>query len=74
MKMTMKRSDDFAEIKKQAQFCAELMLRLNEDIQKSGQGDWSGMAEHSRKQDDAKRIRRELLALQKMLNPWGQQK
>ena len=31
---------------------------------------WSGMETHVRKQDDIKRVRRELLELSKMLNPW----
>ena len=61
---------NFEEIRTQSNFCTDLMMRLNEDIQKSGEGHWSGMADHTRKQDDIKRIRRELLTLAKMLNPW----
>ena len=61
---------DFDGIREQSEFCRELMIRLNEDIQSSGEGHWSGMADHTRKQDDIKRIRRELLTLAKMLNPW----
>ena len=53
----------------QANFCRDLMLRLVEDIKRSGEG-FSGMANHVRKQDDIKRIRRELMTLSKMLNPW----
>ena len=60
---------DFKGIKSQAQFCKELMLRLNEEIHASGEG-FSGMENHIRKQDDIKRIRRELMTLSKMLNPW----
>ena len=63
---------DFDSIKSQGQFCTELMLRLNDDIRKSKEGSWSGMKNHVRKQDDIKRIRRELMALSKMLNPWGE--
>ena len=62
---------DFDDIRSQCQFCAELMLRLNDDIKKSKEGLWSGMENHVRKQDDIKRIRRELLTLSKMLDPWG---
>ena len=62
---------DFEGIKQQSKFCMDLMVRLNNEIQNSGSGHWSGMADHTRKQDDIKRIRRELLDLAKMLNPWG---
>jgi hypothetical protein len=62
---------DFDEIRSQCKFCTELMLRLNGDIKKSKEGLWSGMENHIRKQDDIKRIRRELLTLSKMLDPWG---
>lgn len=63
-------TNDFADIKSQSQFCTELMLRLNDEIQKSGEGYWSGMANHIRKQDDIKRIRRELMTLANMLDPY----
>lgn len=46
------------------------MLRLNDEIRTSGEGSWSGMENHVRKQDDIKRIRRELMTLAEMLNPW----
>ena len=52
------------------QFCTELVLRLNDEIRKSAEGYWSGMENHCRKQDDIKRIRRELLMVSKMLDPW----
>lgn len=61
---------DFNSIRQQAQFCTDLMLRLNAEIKKSKEGLWSGMENHIRKQDDIKRIRRELMELSKMLNPW----
>lgn len=64
------KSYDFADIKSQSQFCTELLLRLNEDIQDSGAGYGSGMKDYTRKQDDIKRIRRELMTLSRMLNPW----
>lgn len=66
----MKYGYDFDDIKSQSQFCAELMLRLNESIRKAGKGSWSGMDKHCRKQDDIIRIRRELNTLREMLNPW----
>lgn len=61
---------DFDCIKKQTQFCMELMIRLYTEIFDSKEGNWSGMENHVRKQDDIKRIRRELLELSKMLDPW----
>lgn len=57
-------------IRSQSQFCVELMLRLNEEIKNAGEGYWSGMENHCRKQNDILRIRRELLELGKMLDPW----
>lgn len=57
-------------IKEQSMFCMTLMDRLDFEIQNSKEGYWSGMESHTRKQDDIKRIRRELLTLSKMLNPW----
>ena len=61
---------DLDEIRSQSQFCAELMLRLNDKLHKEGESSWSGMANHTQSQDDIKRIRRELMSLSKMLNPW----
>lgn len=66
----MKGKCDIRRIRKQAEFCTELMMRLCKEIEESGEGYWSGMENHIRKQDDIKRIRRELLTLSKMLNPW----
>ena len=57
-------------IRNQMKFCTELVLRLNDEIQKDEAG-YTGMKNHIRKQDDIKRIRRELLTVSKMLNPWG---
>lgn len=65
----MKNNDEFVNIKSQSKFCTELMLRLNNEVQKAGKGLYSGMETHVRKQYDIKRIRRELLELSKMLNP-----
>lgn len=64
----------FQEIRNQSNFCTELMLRLNVDIKNSGEGLWSGMENHIRKMDDIKRIRRELMTLSKMLDPWGEER
>lgn len=55
----------------QVKFCEMLLERLYKEIKDSGEGSWSGMENHVRKQDDIKRIRRELMTLSKMLNPWG---
>ncbi len=57
------------DIKSQSKFCTELMLRLNEEIQRS---DKSVIENYTRKQEDIRRIRRELMDLQKMLNPYGE--
>lgn len=57
------------DIKSQSKFCTELMLRLNEEIQNSDKG-VSEMENYTRKQEDIRRIRRELMDLQKMLCPW----
>lgn len=65
---------NFNEIRAQMQFCTELVIRLNDEIQDDGEGYWSGMKNHIRKQEDIKRIRRELLTVSKMLNPWGESK
>ena len=62
------------EIRAQMQFCTELVMRLNDEIGDDGEGYWSGMKNHIRKQEDIKRIRRELLTVSKMLNPWGESK
>jgi hypothetical protein len=62
---------EFQKIREQSKFCTELMNRLNTEIKNSGEGSWSGMENHYRKMDDIKRIRRELLTLAKMLDPWG---
>ena len=64
-------SCDFKKIKSQMQFITGLVLRLDEEIKRDGECSWSGMENHTRKQDDIKRIRRELMTLSKMLDPWG---
>ena len=61
---------NFKQIREQSAFCADLMQRLNDEIFNSGEGSWSGMENHERKRDDIKRLRRELLELSKMLDPW----
>ena len=62
---------DFNGIFVQSLFCKQLIERLHEEIKSSQEGSWSGMKNHIRKQEDIKRIRRELMTLSKMLNPWG---
>lgn len=54
----------------QVQFCKTLTERLYSELLNSTEGSWSGLANHCRMQDDIKRIRRELLELEKMLDPW----
>lgn len=63
---------DFNGIFEQSLFCKQLMERLHVEIRSSKEGSWSGMENHIRKQDDIKRIRRELMTLSKMLDPWGE--
>ncbi len=62
--------DKFEDVKKQAQFCTVLMLRLNDDIQEETEESvfsW-GMKNKSQKQMDTIRLRRELNKLNMMLN------
>lgn len=62
---------DYNDIKNQAQFVTELMLRLNKNIKDDkrviGSDLW--VDKYTQKQADIKRIRRELLELSRMLNP-----
>ena len=62
--------DKFSAIKTQSKFCADLMSRLDKSIQESGEGAWSGMENHTQKQNDIVRLRRELRVLFVLLNPW----
>lgn len=67
----MPKSKEFLDIKNQSKFCVELMQRLNNDIQKAGESSWyGGMENHTRIQNDIKRIRRELHDLFDLLDPW----
>lgn len=59
---------DLDDIKSQAQFCTELMLRLNADVQNAIQ--YYTIQNHSRMEADIVRIRRELNDLRKMLYPY----
>lgn len=62
---------DLDGIKSQSQFCVELMLRLNADIQDAKEMDYCGIDNHSRMENDVVRIRRELNELRKMLYPYN---
>ena len=67
---------DYDDIKSQAQFVTELMLRLNKNIKNDKsviRGD-AWVDKYTQKQADIKRIRRELLKLSRMLNPWERSK
>ena len=67
---------DYDDIKSQAQFVTELMLRLNKNIKDDKsviRGD-AWVDKYTQKQADIKRIRRELLKLSRMLNPWERSK
>lgn len=54
-------TNDCSDIKSQCRFCAELLLRLNDD---------RTIEHYTRFQNDIVRIRRELNNLRIMLNPW----
>lgn len=57
---------DFTSIRGQSEFCLELMIRLNRDIQSENRESAyspGALREKDRKQDDARRLRRELLKL-----------
>lgn len=60
------------EIQGQSMFCAELMARLNADIQTGKKADWNdGLEHHAQMEADIIRLRRELNKLRKMLDPWA---
>lgn len=65
---------DTKKVIKQADFCRDLMQRLNAEIKADKTDDnYYGIWNHTRKQNDIIRLRRELNRLHKMLNPWGGQ-
>ena len=67
-------ADKTKQIKEQIKFCKELMLRLDnavaENIDAESLG-WGGIRNHTQIINDSIRLRRELNALNKLLNPWG---
>lgn len=63
----MKKSE---KIKQQSKFCFELMKRLDSDINNSEI--WCGALEkHDVKRNDIIRLRRELMTLSRLLDPYG---
>ena len=56
--------------KSQAFFCTDLMMRLNEDVQ-TAKLEGPGLEHYTVMQADARRIRREILKLEKLLDRWG---
>ena len=66
---SMKNSVTMRMIKEQSNFCKQLMDKLCLEINGSG-FNWNTIDYHHRKQDDIKRIRRELMELSKMLDPY----
>ena len=65
---------DIKNIKKQTDFCLNLMERLRADIwndECDPSIDCYGIRYHKRKQNDIIRLRRELNRLNKLLDPWG---
>lgn len=65
---------DVKEVVKQADFCLDLMTRLNKEIKADRTDDKyaHGIWYHTRKQNDIIRLRRELNKLNKMLYPYGE--
>lgn len=63
-------------IRKQSEFCLELMKRLNEELLNSDVASyWHDSVEHyTQRQGDIIRLRRELMALSNELDPWKNRK
>lgn len=61
---------DIKNIKTQSKFCMDLMKRLDGEIEQAKMTNWNVVEKHDRMRDDIKRLRRELMALSKMLDPW----
>ena len=62
---------DIKKINAQSDFCLELMKRLNAELKNDvDELAWSGMKNHTQKQTDIIRLRRELNRLNKLLNYW----
>ena len=57
------------EIQAQSMFCNELMIRVNNDVQKAKE-EYGAVVGHTRMMIDIIRLRRELNKLRHMLNPW----
>ena len=61
-------------VKEQSAFCKLLMTRLDDMLQSFEPSSFCGVDKHTARQDDIIRLRRELLALRKMLDPWAKEK
>lgn len=62
---------DIKSIKKQLDFCSELMVRLSAEMKSSVDDDaWQGMLNYTQKKSDIIRLRRELNKLNQMLDPY----
>ena len=61
---------DPKKVKEQSKFCKDLMTRLDNCIQGAEFVKYYGMEKHTARQDEIIRLRRELMLLSKMLNPW----
>ena len=62
---------DIKRLRKQTQFCVELMNRLSADIENDiSDNSWQGIFNYTRKKADIIRLRRELNALNKILYPY----
>lgn len=62
------KDEDFTKMCRQSSFCNTLMNRLNNDIY-SSKVSYGSVENHTVMQNDIVRLRRELLALSKMLDP-----
>ena len=57
-------------VKKQSAFCVDLMERINDSIKRDAGKLVCGGLNYTQKQQDIIRLRRELVTLYKLCNPW----
>lgn len=67
-------ADKRKQVKEQVKFCKELMNRLDKSVTENIDEDfsWWGIRNHSQISNDVVRLRRELLTLNKLLNPYDE--
>ena len=62
---------DINKVYKQCDFCKNLMEHLDDDIAKAEVSKYGIMEKYTAIQGDIIRLRKELMVLSKLLNPWG---